>query len=539
MTRRFAGLGLALAVAAVVFGARVPLASAHARLVASVPTANAVLEEPPSRIVLSFDEDIETSLASIRLYDQRGAELPVGSVHQAGDTTTSAADVSGLGTGTFVVVWRVASVDGHVVDGAFAFQVGTGEAVDTAALIDKVRTGSTVPAGVNRIAGVMRLASMLGVIAAIGGGLWLAVSAGPGAGARRSRVLVVAATVLALVGSVGVLAWFGVRIRAGSVGDGFTGLGVGDAVRTRTGQLYLVRIGAALVWLVLTGTLGHRLTTWWRAVGLVSGLAAIVSFSATGHPNATRPPSLWVGLDLIHLTSVAVWAGGLMLFTFGGAVWFSEPEERTLRRFSTAAAWAVPAVVVTGVLQTLKLSGGLSDLTASAWGRYLVTKLVFVVILIVLGAVSRWALNQAGPSAIRRTVGAEALLSVTIVALAAALVAVPPHAGPPAKPFSSTLSEAGLIVDVNVGPGQVGSNEIHVVITPPGGSLQPVADAQARASLAERSIPNAPITLERLGPNHYTGTWVVPAPGTWTVQLLVETKPGAITQLTATVEIPG
>ncbi len=135
MTKRWAGAGLLIvtvvAVAGVIFGVRVPVASAHARLVASEPTANAVLETAPVRILLDFDEDIETSLASIRLYDQRGAPHAVGEARQAGDASVIAADVSGLGTGAFVVVWRVASVDGHVVDGAFAFQVGTAQGVDT------------------------------------------------------------------------------------------------------------------------------------------------------------------------------------------------------------------------------------------------------------------------------------------------------------------------------------------------------------------------------------------------------------------------
>ena len=107
-----------------------------------------------------------------------------------------------------------------------------------------------------------------------------------------------------------------------------------------------------------------------------------LSGAATEYPNATRPASLWIGLDLVHLASVAVWAGGLMLFAVGGAPWFSDAEEPTMRRFSSVAVWAVPAIVVTGVSQTLKLSGGLDDLTASAWGRYLVSKLVVVVVVV-------------------------------------------------------------------------------------------------------------------------------------------------------------
>ena len=66
MTKRWASAGLVIvtvvAVAGVIFGVRIPVASAHARLVASVPTANAVLETAPVRILLDFDEDIEIQI---------------------------------------------------------------------------------------------------------------------------------------------------------------------------------------------------------------------------------------------------------------------------------------------------------------------------------------------------------------------------------------------------------------------------------------------------------------------------------------------
>ncbi len=541
MTRRarvivlLAGLlgGIVLAVA----GVPGRVASAHARLTSSSPAANAVLEAPPTQIVLTFDEDVVASTASVRLFDQRGAAQRVGTVASAGDPTSLAAPVSGLGTGPFVVVWQVASADGHLVDGAFAFQVGAAGRVDNQALIDRVLAGAGGSAAVVRLADAFRLLSMLGLVICVGAGGWAATTGAAVAAARRSRALLWVGAVLALVGALELLVWYGVRLRAGAFGDGFHLLGLRQALTTHAGQLYLLRAGMAAVWVVLLLAAARRTEGWWRILGFVSAAVALVTYSASGHPNATHPASLWIAVDLIHLAAVTVWLGGLVLFAVDRR-WFDESTGAVVRRFSTAATITVPLVVVTGVAQTWKLAGGFHDPTATTWGRYLLAKLALATVLVTIGGVSRWALRRLDLASIRRTVAVEAVLAVAVVGVAAGLVSAAPRAGVPARATSATLTEAGLIVDVNVGPGRVGSNELHVIITPPGGSLQPVLAAEARAANADRQLPNAPIALQRLGPNHYSGSWIVPASGSWTLQIIVHPTAGSTVQLQTVVPIP-
>ena len=61
------------------------VASAHATLESSVPSANSVLEQAPTSIELRFDEDVNSSLASIRLYNAKGKPVIIDPVHR-GDT---------------------------------------------------------------------------------------------------------------------------------------------------------------------------------------------------------------------------------------------------------------------------------------------------------------------------------------------------------------------------------------------------------------------------------------------------------------------
>jgi len=113
-------------------------ASAHASLETSDPANGAVLTQPPSQIVLGFDESVDIALGAIRLYDGRGHEIDVGAAHHQGDNAHVAVSVPKLADDAYVVSWRVVSADSHPVHGAFTFQVGTGAAVRDPGLISRL-----------------------------------------------------------------------------------------------------------------------------------------------------------------------------------------------------------------------------------------------------------------------------------------------------------------------------------------------------------------------------------------------------------------
>ena len=108
---------------------------AHASLERSEPAANSVLEDSPTAVVLDFDEDVEPALSSIRVYDSAGAEVAVGDTVAGDDASILRADVPTLVDGLYAVVWQASSSDGHVVDGAFSFQVGTAATGDGDSLL--------------------------------------------------------------------------------------------------------------------------------------------------------------------------------------------------------------------------------------------------------------------------------------------------------------------------------------------------------------------------------------------------------------------
>jgi copper transport protein len=165
-------------------------------------------------------------------------------------------------------------------------------------------------------------------------------------------------------------------------------------------------------------------------------------------------------------------------------------------------------------------------------------------VLVAIGGVSQWLLRNDGPSALKRIVLVEALVGIAVVGLAAALVTLPPQTVAASKVFTATLTstttDSGVVIaDVTVTPGRVGQNEVHLVITPPGGSIAPVVSTAVQAEQQLAGTGPIPATLQAIGPNHYTGTIVLSVAGNWTLQITVEPTQGQSVVLSSILPIPG
>src|SRR4051812_7118022 len=261
--------------------------SAHAGLVASVPAANAVLETGPPAIQLVFDEAVDGRLADIELYDQNAKLIPTGTpgAAAAGEATVQAS-VPTIGNGVYVVVWRVPSDDGHVVDGVFSFQVGTAagaqSGVDVGALIDKVSGNAAANSTVGRLDTGARLLALIGLIVLVGGGL-LAVQS---AESSANRMLLWLAWAFLLVGSLGSFGLYGAKVVAGTPSDALKPSVWGKVVGSHTASVLLVRSILVLALAVLLLTFARRARDVWRGAALALSIALILTFATIGHASA-------------------------------------------------------------------------------------------------------------------------------------------------------------------------------------------------------------------------------------------------------------
>ena len=527
--RRIVGAAFASTALALAF---IPgIASAHAILESSSPAPSALLASSPKEIRLDFDEQVEATLGDIRIYDSEQRELSIEkTVRSSIDASVVSAGVPTLKNGVYVVVWRVVSADGHPVSGAFPFEIGTKSTGTSAALLEEVlnRTGTTSPLG-NPMSAI-RLLGFLGLILLVGcvSLLWRS----PLLGNSRVRKTLVYSSVFIAVSSIGLLLMQGPYTAGKSWGSLFDSVLIDDVSQTRLGLALLIRFVCAIAWAVIAITASASVTRRWRIGVVATAVVTIATYAASGHQSAGTLPAVFVPLDMVHLAAISTWVGALLVLA---VIYRDNDVENEAKRFSRMATWSMPLVVVTGVVQGLHLMGGISTITQSSFGKLLLLKTLLVACVVLLGSKARDQLRLGGFSSISKIIRWESTVVVLVLAVTSLMVAQSPTATDSTSvSFSATKVQNGIVAELTVVPAVVGTAEVHVILTPPGGSLTPAKSATVQFDLPSRDIPPIPVTMTEIGPNHWIGIVQFPFAGEWNMNTRVSPAPNQ-TLLFATV----
>jgi len=506
-------------VAAMVFAGT---ASAHAILESSDPAPFDVRETSPTEILLRFNETVGTVFASVRVLSADGREIAAIRPTRGSSARTVVAPLTPLPPGTWVVVWRVTSEDGHPVQGSLTFRVG----IDQPNVAPTLSAYDTAEHGLNSLFNVIRGAVLAGLIVAIGGA-WLLGREPSSRPSVRSAMLVRGGTIVAAAASLQALLAFGPHASGLKIYAARDLSLLVDAWSTGFGRWQAVRVVALATMSWLAWRLDRRGTWWWRASWAGMTLIAVVSVSASGHPVTQSPAALSVAVDVIHLSAASLWIGSLVLLGVDRRTWLAGDRDADVARFSRMAGRAVPVIAVTGVVQSVIMLGSPSELVDTRYGRLLASKVAVVVVLIAIGAVSRALLRRSGARSLTSSVASEIALGVIVVALTAMLTGVAPGdadatAG---RGFSAQQVRGDTAVSVTVSPVRTGENEIHVVLTRPGGALDEPESIDARLSFtpddSRDALPPSPVPLQREGPNHVTARVSVPFSGPWVFEVIV------------------
>jgi methionine-rich copper-binding protein CopC len=98
---------------------------AHAALLRTVPDVSAVVNSPPAEVDMTYSEAVEPRFAIVSVTDAGGHLVTAGSPHRSpANPDTLVVPLRHVPEGWYLVYWRVISVDGHPVRGAFTFAVG-------------------------------------------------------------------------------------------------------------------------------------------------------------------------------------------------------------------------------------------------------------------------------------------------------------------------------------------------------------------------------------------------------------------------------
>jgi methionine-rich copper-binding protein CopC len=95
-------------------------AKAHSELRRSFPANGALLDRPPDRLDLAFNDRVQ--LTGLRLFRDGGGELRWPEPRAIRDTESESIRFPELEPGSYRVEWRIISADGHPVGGTIRFR---------------------------------------------------------------------------------------------------------------------------------------------------------------------------------------------------------------------------------------------------------------------------------------------------------------------------------------------------------------------------------------------------------------------------------
>src|SRR5262245_46882858 len=167
-------------------------AHAHAVLLDTVPADGAVLATAPSDVILRFNEPISPVTVRVLAIDAR--PIADGSNARTENNSISLPLPTDLANGTYVVSYRVISLDSHAIAGSFAFSVGDAQMPLEDNPVAAVSSSMVTAVGAARALFLAALLTAAGGVLA----LWL-VADFAGDIVARSRGIVMAAGLAALV----------------------------------------------------------------------------------------------------------------------------------------------------------------------------------------------------------------------------------------------------------------------------------------------------------------------------------------------------
>jgi copper transport protein len=567
-------------------------AQAHAILEGTSPARGVVIKSEPKLVMFRFNEAVESSFGSVRVYDAKGNQVEAGSVsHPRGQNSVAIGLKSHLPEGSYTATYRVISADSHPVSGGFVFSIGKpGATPATVAQLtaqDKVGRATQIGFGIARAVTYAAIAFAVGALAflmliwlpalrSVAGGdiRWLEASE---KFSRRLHNFVLLGLAAGLVSEACQLVLQGATGTGGTFWNAIDGTVLREVVHTRFGSIHLLDLIAFAVFLALAAPRGWAPVLRPASVG-ATGLAAqrfgridlvamgalcaflVLSPALAGHASTQSPTGLLIPTDVLHVAAVSIWVGGLAVLVaiLPAATRALDPPERTrllaaiLLRFSPIALAAVCAILVSGLVQGYVHVRSVDNLVNTGYGRAVLAKMLLLAALIALGAYNRQrgvprlkALVEVGGSpgaaglALRRSLRAEVALLAVVIGVTSMLVSYAPPTAASSGPFSTTKSLGPLELQMTVDPATTGTNVMHFYLlnAKDGSQFTGSKGFDVLMSLPQKKIGPLKADARNAGPGHYValGATFVPG-GKWKVQII--DRVSQFDEYQATVDVP-
>ncbi len=517
-----------------------------------------------------FSEPIELSYSKIAVLGPDGSRFDMNDPHNAnGDTASIAVTVQpGLPEGVYTVTTKVLSaVDGHVVESAFTFGVGTKPPGATGGL-----TGPPVKI-LSPAESASRFPGMVGQVMVVGaafGTLWLwrplqrvpwlsnAISTQRVAIDRNMIRLVIIGAGIILGSNLAMIFVQAIDIEAG----------VAEAVATKFGNIWMIRMIESSILMIVAVSVYRRLAKSNDAPSnaeiysiLVMGLAVLVTSSLIAHGAATGQAAA-IMLDFFHNAAASIWIGGLILMGFVAVPKILSIADDRIKsavvsilipRFSTVVVTILGVAVITGPLLLFSIESDLSLTLASTYGRILAVKLGLAGVMLAMGAYSQFVIQRkvvvsmnggsatqsAGLSRFAKSLKAESGVGIALLLMVSLMANGALPAGefpqfqrqqdansafaqttPVSKDFVQTVYASGGRIDLSIKPFVVGQNSFNVsFVGSDGQPIQDVESATIKLTQIEKGIGPISVDTSKKSAGVFAADAAFSLPGTWSVEI--------------------
>jgi copper transport protein len=467
------------------------IATAHAYLISTSPTASGVLNSPPKMISLTFDEAVEPRFAIISVTNVSGREETTAAVTSspANPDTLVVPVRHGLPQGWYLIYWRAISVDGHPVQGAFTYAVGPNPGPAPQFRVPSISATAVTPQLL-----IARWITFLSVMVAVGLlalRLLIARVAVRRAPGTSLHAVSVAFVIASLVGLIAIPVYLDFAIANDSLRSVFdlgalvplyrvTAFGRGYVDLEVCFALFCVA-GWIALWVDRPERPRRSVAELAATTGAALGAVGVLFIpSAVGHAGQTSPRGLSVAFDGLHLISGSLWLGGLVGLL---VLWFGVGRERrvpalslVVPRFSAVALVSVLVLLGTGTGATIIHMPAVNALWQTSYGVAILVKIGLLAVAVALAsgnllrskprlvaARTRPELGEPAARLLRRLISGEAIIVTAAVFVAAVLSSLAP------PPPAFALQNSAL---AQVGPGRVAATvnrdgyRLQVLVSP-------------------------------------------------------------------------
>ncbi len=556
----------------------------HAFVINSSPSQSQSIPKSPQQVNVFFSEPVDLRFSHLKVLDSNGMQVDKGDVHHLqNDESSLTVSLPLLKDGTYTVSTNVLSqTDGHVTDNAFVF--GIGEAVVLPTNVSTSTTSSTLylPEAIARFP---TLLAQVMIVGAAFGTLWLwrplskitlltdSISKiRPKVGKSLAGYYVVASIIL-VSSNFAIMLFQAIAIH-GSIIDVF-GTRFGTVLIERSVISFII-LGLSLFELrQFRKNKSYSMSTMENAGFLIIGMILLVTTSLIGH-GASHKQLVPIIIDFVHNLVASIWIGGTFYLAFilipklkaSAMDWYHKLGTISvwIPRYSALVVTLLGAIFITGPFLLYILQDNLALVIGSLYGTFLIAKLTFAGLMVILGGYSSIFIqkqvvnslklgqvigskssdssvsngqsnNELKANSIvskfRKALVIESLLGIGLLLSVGLLVntGVPESQGQnqaqattkvPIQnvPYEATrFLDNGTKVDLAITPFDVGNNNFKVSFLDNNGKSIDMASAQLKYTQIEQSIGPITVDLNKQSRGIYSVNASFGIPGTWNMEV--------------------